>query len=119
MVSGSLPGPDRRATYYLAIDLKKGDLLSQISLTSRAGAGKSLDFALLGADGAVKETYWVHGESATEENTRSFPIDSDGRRIVKIVVEGPETATFKVELGGSAVPPPAAATAKAAQAAGF
>ena len=119
VVSGPLPGADRRATYYLALDVKKGELLSQISVQSRAGAGKSLDFALLGEDGAAKETYWVHGEGATEENTRSFPIDSDGRRIVRLVVEGPETATFKVELGGSAVAARSVATDKTARAAGF
>jgi hypothetical protein len=50
VVSGSLPGGDRRTTYYLALDVKKGDLLSQISVQSRAGANKSLDFALLDDD---------------------------------------------------------------------
>ncbi|HZR82117.1 MAG TPA: hypothetical protein VFD92_13560 [Candidatus Binatia bacterium] len=113
VVSGPLPGADKRATYYVAVDAKKGDLLSQISLSGREGAAKSLDFSLLADDAAAGQTYWVHGEGAAEEKTRSFPIDRDGRRIVKLVVEGPETARFKVELGGSALVPPTAASGAA------
>jgi hypothetical protein len=118
VISGALPGPERKATYYVAVDVRKGDLLSQISLAGREGASKSLDFSLLGEDGGAAQTYWVHGEGASEEKTRSFPIDRDGRRIVKLVVQGPETASFKVELGGTALPPATAATGAATAQAG-
>lgn len=119
VVSGALPGDDKRVTYYVAVDVQKGDLLTQISVASRQGADKSLDFSLLGDDGAPADTYWVHGEGSAEEKTRSFPIDSAGKRIVKLAVQGPASGTFKVELGGTAVaerPPATDGAARTAQA---
>jgi hypothetical protein len=103
VVQGTLPGPDKRAVYYVAVPVKPGDLLTQISVQSREGANKSLSFELLQADARSGESYWVHGEAPTEEKTRSFPIDASGRQVIRLVVEGPETGSFKVELGGSAV----------------
>jgi hypothetical protein len=103
IVQGTLPGPEKRATYYLAVPVQPGDLLTQISVQSREGAAKSLSFELLEADARSGESYWVHGEAPTEEKTRSFPIDASGRQVVRLIVEGPETGSFKVELGGSAV----------------
>jgi hypothetical protein len=103
VVGGKLPGVDTNATYYVAVDLQKGDLLTQISVNGREGADKELDFALLESDARVGEQYWVHGEGASEEKTRSFAIDKAGRHVIKLVVSGPETATFKVELGGTAL----------------
>ena len=106
-VTGKLPGPDRKEIYYVALDVQPGDLLTQISVTSREGADKSLDLKLLQPNARVGEQYWVLGSSATEEKTRSFAIDSTRRQIVKLVVSGPETGTFKAELGGSALAKPA------------
>lgn len=93
--------------------VKPGDLPARIGFEGRRGAQKAVDMALLYGDGRSTGSFWVHGQETGEENTRSFPIDSDGRRIVKVVVEGPEGAIFKVELGGSA------ATDKTARAAAF
>jgi hypothetical protein len=39
---------------------------------------------------------------AKNERSRSFPIDSSGRYIIRIAVSGVEGTKFKVELGGSA-----------------
>jgi hypothetical protein len=103
IVQGTLPGPEKRAIYYVAVPVQPGDLLTQISVQSREGAGKSLSFELLQKDARGGESYWVHGEAPTEEKTRSFPIDASGRQVIRLVVEGPETGSFKVEVGGSAV----------------
>lgn len=103
IVQGTLPGPEKRATYYVAVPVQPGDLLTQISVQGREGAAKSLSFELLQTDARSGESYWVHGEAPTEEKTRSFPIDASGRQVIRLVVEGPETGSFKVELGGSAV----------------
>jgi hypothetical protein len=115
VVQGALPGADAKATYYLALDVQKGDLLTQIAVQSREGADKSLDFQILEQNARSGETYWVHGSSATEEKTRSFPIDRSGKQLIRLVVSGPESGTFRVELGGSAVAQgaPANASAKA------
>ena len=117
MVTGALPGAGRRAIHYVVADVKKGELLTQISATSREGADKSLTFELLEGDASGGEQYWVHGSAPTEEKTRSFPIDRDGKQIIRIVTEGPETGTFKIELGGTAIAqqPPAGGAALAAQ----
>jgi hypothetical protein len=114
-ISGSLPGPEKRAIYYLTIPLAPGDLLTQISIQSREGADKSLSFELLEKDGGRGESYWVHGQAASEEKTRSFPIDAGGSQLIRLVAEGPETGTFKVEMGGSASAPERTASAAGEQ----
>jgi hypothetical protein len=113
VVQGALPGKDAKATYYLAVDVQKGELLTQIAVQSRDGADKSLDFQMLEQNARSGETYWVHGSSAAEEKTRSFPIDRGGKQIIRLVVSGPESGTFRVELGGSAIAQGAAANASA------
>ncbi|MBM4268488.1 MAG: hypothetical protein FJ144_18075 [Deltaproteobacteria bacterium] len=102
IIAGSLPGSDKRAIYYLALPVKPGDLLTQISVQSREGASKSLSLELLGSDARSGESYWVHGSAQSEEKTRAFPIDASGTQLVRLIVEGPEAGTFKVEVGGSA-----------------
>ena len=113
IVAGALPGPGQRAIYFVAVPVQRGDLLTQISVRSREGAGKSLSFELLGKDARAGESYWVHGEAASEEKTRSFPIDASGSQVIRLVAEGPETGSFQVELGGSAVASPQGASSAA------
>lgn len=103
VVSGQLPGNDTRAYYYFAVDARKGDLLTQISYQSRKGAEQELELSVLGPDARVADWYWIHGSDAQEESTRSFPIDSDGRTLIRIMVTGPTTGAFRIELGGSAL----------------
>jgi hypothetical protein len=102
IIQGALPGPQKRSVYYVVLPVQPGDLLTQISVQSREGADKSLSFELLGMDARAGENYWVHGGAPTEEKTRSFAIDASGQQVIRLIVEGPETGTFKVELGGSA-----------------
>jgi hypothetical protein len=113
VITGTLPGPEKRAIYYVKLPVQPGNLLTQISVQSREGAGKSLSLELLQADARTGESYWVHGEAPTEEKTRSFPIDASGEQVIRLVTEGPETGSFKVEIGGSAVAPQKSADAGA------
>jgi hypothetical protein len=39
---------------------------------------------------------------AKSERTRTFPIDSAGRYVLRVAVSGAEGTAFKVEFGGSA-----------------
>jgi len=103
VISGALPGTDKQATFYFVVDVKAGDMLSQITAQSREGADKSLSLELLREDASGGESYWVHGSGPVEEKTRSFPIDKGGKQIIRLVVSGPESGSFKVELGGTAI----------------
>lgn len=118
IVSGPLPGVDRAATYYVLADLQKGDLLTQLTLVGREGPMKSIDFGLLEPNARTGGKYWLNDNGASGEKTRSFPIDRDGPQIIRIATTGPETGTFKVELGGTAMAARAGAAGKIAQASG-
>ena len=106
VIAGSFPGGEKVKTYYyFATDLKPGDLKTQISYAGRTNAPKMVEFELL--DGKARagrdSSYFIMGElDAKNERSRSFPIDSSGRYIIRISVSGVEGTTFKVELGGSA-----------------
>ena len=106
LVSGTFPGGEKQTTYYyFATNLKPGDLLTQISFAGRPNAPKMLEFALLDrrARPEVNASYYIMGElNANDEKTRTFPIDSSGRYVLRIGVKGVEGTKFKVELGGSA-----------------
>lgn len=117
VISGALPGTDKQATFYFVVDVKAGDMLSQITAQSREGADKSLSLELLREDASGGESYWVHGSAPVEEKTRSFPIDKGGKQIIRLVVSGPESGSYKVELGGTAIAQrsPADASAMASQ----
>jgi hypothetical protein len=105
LVTGRFPGGDMRNTYYyLATDLKAGDLMAQVSYSGRANVDKYVELALLQANGrTVKSTYAMGTLDANGEVTRSFPVDNSGRYVLRIGVKGAEGTTFKVEVGGSAI----------------
>jgi hypothetical protein len=102
VISASFPTGGQKATYYFSVQVQKGELLTQIAFDGRDGANKQVEFALLNSNARVEDSYWIHGSDATEESTRSFPMDSDGKRVLRVMVQGPETGGFRVELGGSA-----------------
>jgi hypothetical protein len=97
------PFPATKTHYYFVADAQPGALLTQISYQGRKGADKELELALLSEDGRVTESYWIHGSDLVEEATRSFPIDKQGRQVLRIAVQGPETGKFRVEFGGPAL----------------
>jgi len=103
VIAGPLPGNTLRAYYYFAVNTQQGDLLTQIAFQGREGAAKELELSVLGPDARVVNWYWIHGSDAQEEATRSFPIDVTGATLIRVMVTGPETGTFRIELGGSAL----------------
>jgi hypothetical protein len=106
VVTGGFPGGDRKVTYhYYAVNLKAGDLLSQIGFSGRANVDKWLELALLGPNGREVKSHYVLGSlDASSEATRSFPVDATGRYVLRVGMKGPETTTYRVEVGGTALP---------------
>ncbi len=103
VIAGSYPASDAETTYYFAIDLKPGDLATQISFLGRPGRDKYFELDLKDPKGQMVGYYTVmSGLDANQEATRIFPADSTGRYLVILKTKGPETTSFKVEIGGSA-----------------
>ena len=114
VIEGNYPAGQSDTNYYFAVELKAGQLASQISL--RGGAQyKSLDFNLLDGNGRRIDAYYITaGAGDNNEATRVFPIDASGKYLVRLTTKGPEASSFRVALGGSAMPGvPAAASANA------
>jgi hypothetical protein len=103
VIEGKYPGQSN-ASFYFAVDLKAGDLASQISMNGGAQY-KTLDFALLDGNGRKLDAYYITaGANDNGEATRVFPIDASGKYIVRLDTKGPETTSFRVALGGTALP---------------
>ena len=104
-VAGNLPGGEGSATYYVAVDLKPGTLMTQLAVAGRANTGKTLTFELLNADARVAASTYVMADlPAKGEVTENFPIDAAGRYIIRLTVDGKETGTYCVLMGGPAMP---------------
>jgi hypothetical protein len=101
-INGSFPGGSGYAYYYFGADLKAGALLTQTSVSGRAGAYKWISLALLNDDGRVGESYFMSRVEANADTTKSFPIDHAGHYVLRLTVQGPETTKYKVEFGGDA-----------------
>jgi outer membrane protein OmpA-like peptidoglycan-associated protein len=105
VVAGNLPGGEGSASYYIAVDLKQGQLMTQLSISGRANSDKKLTFELLNADARVAaSTYVMAGLDAKAETTKGFPIDSSGHYVIRLSTEGKETGTYCVLMGGPAMP---------------
>ena len=114
IIAGSYPSGSTETTYYFAVELKAGELASQISFMGRPNRDKKLEFDLLNANGRQVGSHYVMGSlDANQEQVRVLPVDAKGRYLIRLKLTGPETTTFRVELGGSALAgrTPAAATA--------
>src|SRR5262245_8100074 len=117
LVAGKMPGGAGSVSYYLAVDLKPGDLVTQLQVAGRAGTGKRVDFELLDRSAKPAASGWLLPGQAKAENTKTYPIDTARRYVIRVVVEGKETGTFCVLMGGSALStanPPACPGAAAA-----
>jgi len=114
VIEGNYPAGQSDTNYYFAVNLKAGQLATQISVNGGAQY-KSLDFSLLDGSGRRIDAYYITaGAGDNSEATRVFPIDASGKYLVRLTTKGPETTSFRVALGGSAMPAaPAAATANA------
>jgi hypothetical protein len=105
IVTGAYPAGGAETSYYFAANLSAGELATQISFLGRPNRDKKLEFDLLDARGRAIGSHYILGTlDANAEGTRVIPVDSSGRYTVRIRTTGPETTTFKVELGGSAFP---------------
>jgi outer membrane protein OmpA-like peptidoglycan-associated protein len=105
VVAGPLPGGRGARSYYIAADLKAGELSTQIKVSAPSDETRMVSFELLGPNASVVDSYYVK-TSFEEQNqaTRTFPIGSTRRYNMRVIVEGPETGDFCVLLGGSALP---------------
>jgi hypothetical protein len=114
IIAGSYPASDAETSYYFAVDLKPGELATQIAFSGRPNRDKSLEFDLKDPKGKLLSyTTIMSGLDANQEAVRVFPVDSSGRYLIVLKTKGPETTSFEVALGGSAFSnrQPAAATA--------
>lgn len=102
IVNAAFPSGSERVAYYFSVDLKKGDLLTQISFKGTPGSEKRVEFALLNTDANLISAYWIQGAEARKSVARQFPIDRPGLQIFRLTVSGPETDEFRFELGGRA-----------------
>jgi hypothetical protein len=98
------PGAEE-ATHDLSVDLKPGDLAAQLSIQGRAGRDKSIALDVKDPRGrVVGYTSVMTSLDANQEAVRVFPADTSGKYLVIVKTKGPETTSFKIELGGSALP---------------
>ena len=105
VITGSFPVGGGSAAYYFSVDLQKGDLVTEISLSGRANVDKKLEFTLLDADQHVDNSYYIYaGLDSNQDEARHFSIDTSGHYLVKIRLDGPESTSFRVQLGGSSIP---------------
>ena len=104
VISGSYPQGGTEVTYYFAADLKAGELATQISFMGRRGLNKSLEITLVDPAGKRADGYYIMGSiDANQEQARLLPIDTTGRHVIRVTAKGPETTTFRIELGGTAL----------------
>ena len=107
VIAGSYPPGGKETTYYLAVDLKAGALATQISFMGRPGRDKSLEIVLVDPSGRKAGSHFISGSiGANGEQARVLPIDASGRHVLRVITKGPETTTFRIELGGSALVKP-------------
>jgi outer membrane protein OmpA-like peptidoglycan-associated protein len=115
VVAGNLPGGDGSTSYYVAVDLQPGTLMTQLAIAGRPNTGKKLTFELLNAEARVAaSTYVMAGLDPKAEVTKNFAIDSPGRYLIRLTAEGKETGTYCVLMGGPAMPNVSAASCPAA-----
>jgi hypothetical protein len=104
VIAGHYPPGQADANFYFSVDLKAGELATQISIAGGAQY-KTLDFSLLDAGGRRINNYYITaGANDNNEATRVFPIDASGKYLVRLATKGPETTAFRVALGGTALP---------------
>jgi hypothetical protein len=104
-ITGTFPGGEGVVTsYYVAVDLKAGDLLSQISFKGRGQVHKELELKLLDANGRRVASHYIMTENeANQTGTKNFAIDNSGRYVLQISTKGAAGTTFKVEVGGNSI----------------
>jgi hypothetical protein len=111
VIDGGYPVGNSETTYYFSADLKAGKLATQVSYKGAPDSSKLLEFELLDPSGSSIDNFYIKSFGQNYEGVRVFDIDNSGTHLIKVKLKGPETASFKVDLGGTALPSkPAAAT---------
>jgi hypothetical protein len=112
LITGNYPAGETETSYYFAVDLKPGDLPTQMSFLGRPDRDKSLELDLKDPKGRLVGYYSIMGGlDANREATRIFPVDSSGRYLIVLKMKGPETTSFRIALGGATFPVTSAAPA--------
>jgi outer membrane protein OmpA-like peptidoglycan-associated protein len=105
LVAGKLPGGQGSKSYYVALDLKAGDLMAQLQVIGTPNTDKKIEFELLDASARkIASVYAMAGLDAKGEATKTFPIDQAGRYVVRLTADGKESGTYCVLMGGTALP---------------
>jgi outer membrane protein OmpA-like peptidoglycan-associated protein len=105
LVAGKLPGGSGSISYYVALDLVPGSLLTQLQVTGKPDGARRLTVELLDANARVADSAFVRaGFGVRDDATKSFTIDTTGRYVLRVTVMGEETGTFCLLMGGSALP---------------
>jgi hypothetical protein len=103
VVRGQYPAGGAEASYYFGVDLNAGELVTQITLEGRSGPDKKLEVELLGPKGRRVGSYYLLASlDANDAAARVIPVDESGRYTIRLLLKGPETTRFAVEIGGSA-----------------
>ena len=93
VVSGNLPGSEGTKSYYIALDLLVGDLVTQLEVVGPKNTAKRVEFELLDAGARVAESAYVMAEAdAKNTTTKTYPIDRSGNRIVRLNVTAKKPA---------------------------
>ncbi len=115
LVAGKLPGGEGATTYYVAVDLQPGDLIAQVQIVGAQNSGKKVEFEMLDNNArGVDAVYAMATLDAKAEATKTFPVDHAGRYVARVVVDGKESGSFCVLIGGSALPTAKASACPAA-----
>jgi hypothetical protein len=104
VITAPFPDNGEKAVYYFTVDLKKGDLLTQLLFSGQAGNEKRVELALLDHEASLVSAYWIHGTEGRKEAVRRFPIEKPGRQLLRVTVFGYQADEFRLEFGGSALP---------------
>lgn len=105
LVAGKLPGGQGSKSYYVAVDLQPGDLVAQLQVTGTPNTDKKIELELLNASARmIGSVYAMAGLDAKGEATKTFPIDSAGRYVIRLNADGKESGTYCVLMGGTALP---------------
>jgi outer membrane protein OmpA-like peptidoglycan-associated protein len=103
-IVGQLPGGQGSKSYYVALELARGDLIAQLQVAGSPNTGKRVDFELLDADARVMgSVYAMASLDPIGEALKTFPIDHAGRYVARLVADGKESGSFCVLLGGTAL----------------
>jgi hypothetical protein len=102
-IASGYPAGGNETHYYFTADLNAGVLASQIAYRGAPDSSKTLEFTLANAAGRDIGSYYIKSFGENYESARAFRIDNSGTYTIRIGVKGPETASFKVDLGGSSL----------------